>query len=254
MLLALDVGNSNTVIGAFEGAKLLVHWRLSTRRQGTSDEYGILLKGLFDFARLDFQQVAAVILSSVVPPLQGPLEEMSRQYFRTEPLVVGPGIKTGMPILYESPRDVGADRIVNAVAAFETYGGPSIVVDFGTATTFDAISARGEYLGGAICPGIGISAEALFQRAAKLPRVDIARPKGVIGRNTVASMQAGLFFGYLSLVEGIVTRMREELGGQATVVATGGLASLVLAESTLVDHVDPLLTLTGLRILYERNI
>ncbi len=253
MLLALDVGNTNTVIGVFDGPKLLVHWRLSTRRQGTSDEYGILLKGLFDFARLDFQQVSAVIISSVVPPLQGPLEEMSRQYFRAEPMGVGPGIKTGMPILYESPRDVGADRIVNAVAAFETYGGPCIVVDFGTATTFDAISVRGEYLGGAICPGIGISADALFQRAAKLPRVDIARPKTVIGKNTVVSMQAGLFFGYLGLVEGIVARMRDELGGQATVVATGGLASLVLAESTLVDHVDPLLTLTGLRILYERN-
>jgi len=253
MLLALDVGNTNTVIGVFDGQALLTHWRLSTRREGTRDEYGILIKGLFDFAGLAFQGVSAVIISSVVPPLQGPLEEMARQYFGLEPMVVGPGIKTGMPILYESPRDVGADRIVNAVAAFEAYGGPCIVVDFGTATTFDAISVRGEYLGGVICPGIGISSEALFQQAAKLPRVDILRPKVIIGRNTVGSMQAGLFYGYLSLVEGVVTRMRAELGGRAAVVATGGLAQLLLTESTAVDHVDPLLTLTGLRIIFERN-
>ncbi len=253
MLLALDVGNTNTVIGVFDGKALKVHWRLSTRREGTRDEYAMLIKGLFDFAGLPYERVSAVIMSSVVPPLQGPLEEMARQYFGVEPIVVGPGIKTGMPVLYESPRDVGADRIVNAVAAFEAYGGPCIVVDFGTATTFDAVSARGEYIGGVICPGIGISSEALFQHAAKLPRVDIARPKGVIGRNTVGSMQAGLFYGYLSLVEGVVARMRVELGGQAVTVATGGLAQLVLAESAAIDHVDPLLTLTGLRILFERN-
>jgi type III pantothenate kinase len=253
MLLALDVGNTNTVIGVFDGKALRAHWRLSTRREGTRDEYAMLIKGLFDFAGLPFERVAAVIMSSVVPPLQGPLEEMARQYVGVEPVVVGPGIKTGMPILYESPRDVGADRIVNAVAAFEAYGGPCIVVDFGTATTFDAVSARGEYIGGVICPGIGISSEALFQHAAKLPRVDIARPKGVIGRNTVGSMQAGLFYGYLSLVEGVVARMRAELGGRAVTVATGGLAQLVLAESAAIDHVDPLLTLTGLRILFERN-
>ena len=253
MLLALDVGNTNTVIGVFDGTALKVHWRLSTRRAGTSDEYGIFIKGLFDFAGLDFRAVTAVILSTVVPPVQAPLEEMSRQFFGAEAMIVGPGIKTGMPILYESPRDVGADRIVNAVAAFEAYGGPCIVVDFGTATTFDAISTKGEYQGGAICPGIGISAEALFQRAAKLPRVDIVKPKAVIGKNTVGSMQAGLYFGYLSLVEGIVARMREELGGRPKVIATGGLAQLVLGDSTLVDHVDPLLTLNGLRILFERN-
>jgi type III pantothenate kinase len=253
MLLALDVGNTNTVIGVFDDAALKVHWRLSTRRAGTSDEYGIFVKGLFDFAGLDFRAVTAVILSTVVPPVQAPLEEMSRQFFGVEPMVVGPGIKTGMPILYESPRDVGADRIVNAVAAFEAYGGPCIVVDFGTATTFDAISVKGEYLGGAICPGIGISAEALFQRAARLPRVDIAKPKAVIGKNTVGSMQAGLYFGYLSLVEGIVARMREEMGGRPTVIATGGLAQMVLGDSSVVDHVDPLLTLNGLKILYDRN-
>jgi type III pantothenate kinase len=253
MLLALDVGNTNTVIGVFDGVTLTVHWRLSTRRAGTSDEYGIFIKGLFDFAGLDFRAVTAVILSTVVPTVQGPLEEMSRQFFGVEAMVVGPGTKTGMPILYEPPRDVGADRIVNAVAAFEAYGGPCIVVDFGTATTFDAISGKGEYLGGAICPGIGISAEALFQRAAKLPRVDIVKPKAVIGKNTVGSMQAGLYFGYLSLVEGIVARMREEMGGRPKVIATGGLAQLVLGDSTVVDQVDPLLTLNGLRILYERN-
>ncbi|HWT80834.1 MAG TPA: type III pantothenate kinase, partial [Candidatus Methylomirabilis sp.] len=182
MLLALDVGNTNTVIGVFEDKTLLQHWRLSTRRDGTCDEYASLIKGLFDFSGLEFRRISAVILSSVVPPLQGPLEEMARQYFGVEAMVVGPGMRTGMPILYESPREVGADRIVNAVAAFEAYGGPCIVVDFGTATTFDAISARGEYLGGAICPGIGISAEALFQHAAKLPRVDITRPKVTIGK------------------------------------------------------------------------
>jgi type III pantothenate kinase len=253
MLLALDVGNTNTVIGVFDGTDLKAQWRLPTRRAGTSDEYGILIKSLFDFAGLNFRAITAVILSTVVPPIQGPLEEMSRQYFGAEALVVGPGIKTGMPILYEAPREVGADRIVNSVAAFEAYGGPCIVVDFGTATTFDAISARGEYLGGAICPGIGISAEALFQRAARLPRVEIVRPKSVIGRNTVGSMQAGLYYGYLGLVEGIVTRMKEELGGKPIVVATGGQAKLLLAGVALVDHVDPFLTLTGLRILYERN-
>jgi len=253
MLLALDVGNTNTVVGVFDGTTLKVHWRLSTRRAGTSDEYGIFIKSLFDFAGLDFRAVTAVILSTVVPTVQGPLEEMSRQFFGVEPMVVGPGIKSGMPILYDAPREVGADRIVNAVAAFEEYGGPCIVVDFGTATTFDAISAQGEYLGGAICPGIGISAEALFQRAAKLPRVEIARPRAVIGRTTVHSIQSGLYFGYLALVEGLVARMRHELGGTPKVIATGGLANLLLAGSSIVDRVDPLLTLTGLRILFERN-
>lgn len=254
MLLALDVGNTNTVIGVFEGKELRVHWRISTRREGTGDEYGILIKDLFDHAALSREKVSAVIVASVVPPLQLALEEMVRDYFHVEPLIVGPGIRTGMPILYDNPREVGADRIVNAVAAFEAYGGPCIVVDFGTATTFDAISARGEYLGGVIAPGIGISAEALFERAAKLPRIDIAKPKAVVGKNTVGSMQAGMYYGYLGLVEGIVTRMKAEMEGDPVVVATGGLSHLILAESKLVQHVDPLLTLTGLRILYERNL
>jgi type III pantothenate kinase len=254
MLLALDVGNTNTVVGIFEGKELRVHWRLSTRRDGTGDEYGILIKSLLDLADLPLGRISAVIIASVVPPLQSSLEEVAHRYFGIAPLVVGPGIKTGMPILYDSPREVGADRIVNAVAAFEAYGGPAIVVDFGTATTFDAVSAKGEYIGGIIAPGIGIAAEALFERTAKLPRIDIARPKSVVGKNTVASMQAGLFFGYLGLVEGIVTRIREEMGGNPVVVATGGLSHLILAESQSVHHVDPLLTLKGLRIIYERNL
>ncbi len=254
MLLAIDVGNTNVVLGIFAGRDLKVHWRLSTHREGTADEYGVLLKSLFDLSGLTFRDITAAIISCVVPPLHGPFDEMCQRYFGVTCLHVGPGIRTGMPILYDTPRDVGADRIVNAVAAYEAYGGPAIVVDFGTATTFDAITGKGEYLGGVIAPGIGIAAEALFERTAKLPRVEIARPKAVIGRNTVGSIQAGLFYGYLGLVEGIVTRMKEELGREAKVIATGGLAHLILAESKVVDHVDPLLTLTGLRILYERNL
>jgi len=254
MLLAFDVGNTNIVLGVFQGKDLLVHWRLSTRREGTVDEYVVLVMNLFRQADLSPGQIRAAILSSVVPPLTATLEEMIRQCFHVAPLLVEPGIRTGMPILYDNPKEVGADRIVNAVAAFEKYGGPAIVVDFGTATTFDVISARGEYIGGAIAPGIGISAEALFQRAAKLPRIDIVKPKAVIGKNTVGSMQAGIFYGYLSLVDGIVERMKAELGDEAVVVATGGLAHLILAESRTVDHLDPLLTLTGLRIIYEKNL
>ncbi|MDE2179734.1 MAG: type III pantothenate kinase [candidate division NC10 bacterium] len=254
MLLALDVGNTNTAVGIFEDKELRVHWRLSTRREGTGDEYGMVIGNLLRLAGLEPGQISALIIASVVPPLQSSLEEMALRYFRIAPLVVGPGIKTGMPILYDSPREVGADRIVNAVAAFETYGGPAIVVDFGTATTFDAISAKGEYMGGVIAPGIAIAAEALFERTAKLPRIDIAKPTSVVGKTTVASMQSGLFYGYLGLVEGIVTRMREEMGGDPIVIGTGGLVRLILAESPTVKHVDPLLTLTGLRIIYERNI
>src|SRR5574337_369726 len=253
MLLALDVGNTNTTVGLFEGKELRMHWRLSTRRDGTGDEYGMLISNLLHLAALKPEQISALILASVVPPLQSSLKEMAQRYFRVMPLVVGPEIKTGMPILYDRPREVGAGRIVNAVAALELYGGPAIVVDFGTATTFDAVSAQGEYLGGVIAPGIGIAAEALFERTAKLPRIDIARPTSVVGKTTVASMQSGLFFGYLGLVEGIVTRMRDEMGGNPVIIGTGGLAQLILAESPSIKHVDPLLTLTGLRIIYERN-
>lgn len=253
LLLALDVGNTNTVLGVFAGKDLRAHWRLATRREGTADEYGILLRSLFEAAGIPLADVGAAIVASVVPQLDGAMEAMCRQAFGRSPLWVGPGIRTGMPVLYDSPADVGADRIVNGVAAFEQYGGPAIVVDFGTATTVDAISAKGEYLGGAIAPGIAIAADALFQRAAKLPRVDVAKPKAVIGRNTVHSIQAGLYYGYLGLVSEIVRRTRAELGGKAVVVATGGLSHLILAEADFVDHVDPRLTLTGLRLLYERN-
>ncbi len=254
MLLAVDVGNTNIVLGLFEEKKLLQHWRLSTRRDGTADEYGILFTTLFTQSGLVPESVDAVIMASVVPPLQGALEEMCRNYFHRSPLMVGPGAKTGMPILYDNPREVGADRIANAVAAYELCGGPVIVVDFGTATTFDAISAKGEYVGGAIAPGLGISSEALFERAAKLPRIEIVKPTRVIGRNTVASMQSGIFFGYVGLVDGIVERMAAELGGEPHVIATGGLAHLILSDSRTVKRVDPLLTLTGLRLLYERNL
>jgi len=253
LLLALDVGNTNTVLGVFAGKDLKAHWRLTTRRDGTADEYGILLRSLFETAGIPLSAVGAVIVASVVPHLDGAMDAMCRHAFGCAPLWVGPGMKTGMPVLYDSPGDVGADRIVNAVAAFEQYGGPAIIVDFGTATTVDAVTAKGEYLGGAIAPGIGISADALFQRAAKLPRVDLAKPKGVIGRNTVHSIQSGLYYGYLGLVGEIVRRTKAELGGAAVVVATGGLSNLILSEADFVDHVDPLLTLTGLRLLYDRN-
>ncbi len=253
MLLAIDIGNTNIVLGLLHGEELVHHWRVGTRRDGTADEYGILLKNLFEVAGTPTSAVAGVIIASVVPPLEPIFEEMIRDYLQLTPLVVGPGIKTGMPILYDNPREVGADRIVNAVAAYEAYGGPAIVVDLGTATTFDAVSARGEYLGGVIAPGIGISAEILHERAAKLPRVDIARPKVVIGKNTVGSMQAGLFYGYMGLVDGIVHRMIKEMGREPTVIGTGGLAHLILAESETVKQIDPLLSLKGLQILYERN-
>lgn len=253
MLLVLDVGNTNISLGLFEGEDLLHHWRIASRREGTPDEYAILLRNLLEGVKVPLDAISAVMMASVVPPLDGTLEEMLRGLLKLPTLTVGPGTKTGMPVLYDNPREVGADRIVNAVATFAQYGGPAIVVDFGTATTFDAVSARGEYLGGIIAPGIGISAEALFERAAKLPRIEITRPRGVIGKNTVGSMQSGLFYGYLALVDGVVRRMQQEMGGTKVVVGTGGLAHLILADSETVDLVDPFLTLTGLRLLYERN-
>jgi type III pantothenate kinase len=253
MLLAIDIGNTNIALGLFRERDLQHHWRVSTRREGTADEYGILLKNLFELGGILPSAVTGVIIASVVPPLQPIFEEMARDRFKMGPLVVGPGIKTGMPILYDNPREVGADRIVNAVAAYEAYGGPAIVVDFGTATTFDAVSAKGEYLGGVIAPGIDISAEALFERAAKLPRVEIARPKVVIAKNTVGSMQAGLFYGYVGLVDGIVREMVKEMEREPVVIGTGGLAHLILAESVTVQRIDPFLTLKGLQILFDRN-
>jgi type III pantothenate kinase len=252
-LLTIDVGNTNTVLGVHEGEELKAHWRLTTRREQTADEYGILVRSLFAASSVDIGQMAGVALASVVPPLTSVVVALCRQYLGHEPLVIEPGVKTGMPILYEPPSDVGADRIVNGVAALATYGGPVIVVDFGTATTFDVVTKKGEYIGGVICPGIGISADALFQRAARLPRVDIKNPGKVIGRSTVGSIQSGLYFGYAAMVEGIIARIRAELGEPVRAVATGGLAESLAADIPSIEAVDPVLTLTGLRLIWTRN-
>lgn len=255
MLLAIDVGNTNIVIGVFRGEALIHSWRLTTIRERTSDELGILITSLCDRYEIRKTDIDGIVVASVVPPLTATLIAMVTEYFGRVPLLFEPAVNGGMPILYDNPREVGADRVVNGIAAFAAYGKglPIIVVDFGTATTFDAISAKGEYLGGVICPGPQISADALFQRAAKLPRIDVKKPARVIGTNTVASMQAGLFWGYVDMVEGLVRRMKAELGGAAVVVATGGLASIVAPESNLIEHVDPELTLRGLRLVWERQ-
>jgi type III pantothenate kinase len=259
MLLAIDVGNTNIVLGVFEGTRLAESWRLVTLRERTADEMGILVTHLFANRGVPLDRVSGIILASVVPPLTRTMEEMAERYFGHTPLTVDPGTNTGMPVLYSPASDVGADRVVNGVAAYEAYGratqSPVIVVDFGTATTFDAISAAGEYLGGVICPGIGISADALFQRAARLPRVDVRKPPAVIGDTTVRSMQSGLFFGYVSMVDGIVTRMRAELdrGKRSACIATGGMADIIASETTVIERVDPDLTLQGLRLIWERN-
>lgn len=253
MLLAVDIGNSNICLGVYDDKQLLNSWRLSTDRHKTVDEYGMILRQLFGMHDLKVSDIEAVAISSVVPPVTPVWEDTSRKYVRCSPLVIGPGVRTGMDLKYENPRDVGADRIVGAVAAYELYGGPCIVVDFGTATTFDAISANGQYLGGAIAPGIGISLEALFQRAAKLPRIELAAPKNVIGRNTVQAMQAGVVYGFAGQVEYIVNKIKAELGAKPFVVATGGLAPLIAAETPSIDKVDPLLVLEGIRIVWERN-
>ncbi len=253
MLLALDVGNTNILIGVFQGKNLKVNWRISTDLRKTPDEYGLLISNLFDCSNLSLNYIDGIIVSSVVPPLTSILNEMLLRFFNIEPILVEQGIETGMPVIFDNPGEIGADRIVNGVAAYELYGGPSIVVDFGTAITFDAISGRGEYLGGAITPGIGIATEALFQKAAKLPRIELAEASGAIGKSTVAGMQAGIVYGYIGQVEGIVSRMKKELGGKAYVIATGGEAKFIGTRTPLIDKVDLLLTLKGLRLLYCRN-
>jgi type III pantothenate kinase len=257
MLLAIDVGNTNIVLGVFVEDRLIQSWRLMTVRERTGDELGLLVEGLFASAALERSAVTGVILASVVPPLTGALKSMVERSFGRPVLGIEPGVDTGMPILYANPSEVGADRLVNGIAAFEAYGRgmnrPLVVVDFGTATTFDAISAKGEYLGGAICPGVQISADALFQRAARLPRIDVRKPERVVGQTTVGAMESGLFWGYVAMVEGLVRRMTDELGGVATSVATGGLASIIAPETPTIHHVEPDLTLHGLRLVWARH-
>jgi len=253
MLLAIDIGNTNIALGIFRGKELIHHWKIRTEREKTSDEYGLTLLNLFSLSGPKKSEIDSVIISSVVPPLTPIFQDLSQSLFRVKPVVVGPGLKTGMSILYENPLEVGADRVVGAVAAYEKHGGPCIVVDFGTATTFDAISSKGEYLGGAIAPGIQISAEALYLKTAKLPRIEIKKPGKAIGRTTVASMRSGLYFGYIGLVSRIIEEIRRELGGEATVISTGGFAAQISSELSSVDFYEPELVLEGLRILHDRN-
>ena len=253
MLLVIDVGNTNTVLGVFQERELIGHWRLETKSRQTADEYGILSRNLFALANIEFTIIHDIVISSVVPPLNSVLEQMALKYFKLKPLFVEPGVKTGISVLYEPPTDVGADRIVNAVAAYEKYGGPANVVDFGTATTFDAISMKGEYLGGEITPGPTISSETLFSRTARLPRVEMKAPPKVIGTSTIGSIQSGLYYGYIGLVDGILERMIAELGQNTVVIATGGYASLIGTETLRIRHIDPNLTLEGLLLIYEKN-
>jgi type III pantothenate kinase len=253
MILAVDIGNTNIGLGIFEEKNLIKNWNIRTETEKTCDEYGIIILNLLSLSGLSAEAIKSVVLSSVVPPLTPVFQELSLSLFKVKPLVVGPGLKTGMAILYENPLEVGADRVVAAVAAFEKYGGPCLVVDFGTATTFDAVSAKGEYLGGAIAPGIQISAQALYLKTARLPRIEIKKPNKAIGRTTVSSMQSGLYFGYVGLVSNIIDEIKKELGGKASVVSTGGFAAQISHEVDSIDFHEPYLALEGLRILHERT-
>ena len=253
MLLVIDVGNTNTVLGLFDGEKLVHDWRIRTVVDHTVDEYGMLIYNLYKTSRISSREIQDIIISCVVPPMLNILEPLCQKYFNIKPLIVGPGVKTGMPIFYDNPKEVGADRIVNAVAGFEKYKRDLIIVDFGTATTFDYVSNKGEYMGGCISPGIMISSEALFERAAKLPRVELSKPKSIVGKDTVSSMQAGIMYGYAGLVDGICERIKAEVKSDPLVVATGGLAKIVAPETKSINVVDDMLTLEGLRIIYLRN-
>ncbi|AFS79359.1 pantothenate kinase type III [Gottschalkia acidurici 9a] len=254
MILVCDVGNTNIVLGVYKGKKILKAWRISTDRNKTSDEYGVLIKQLFEYENLNMSEIESIVISSVVPTIMYALETMSSRYFKKDPIIIGPGVKTGINIKYDNPKEVGADRIVNAVAAYEKFGGPIIIVDFGTATTFCSISEKGDYIGGVISPGIVISSEALFQKASKLPRVELAKPKKVLNKNTINSMQSGIIYGYVGLVDYIVDKMEEELGVKSKeVIATGGLASIIASESKKITKIEKMLTLDGLRIIYEKN-
>lgn len=255
MILTMDIGNTNIKTALFDGLETVQYWRISTNRNMSSDEYGILLMNLFDHHRISVSEVTGIMISSVVPQINFTIEHMCRSYFGMDPLIIGPGIKTGINIKYENPRELGSDRIANAVAAYELYGGPCITIDFGTATNFGVISEKGEFLGGAICPGLKLAAEALTERTAKLPRFELTKPECVIGKNTISNMQSGIVFGYIGQINYLVERMKKELGDpSAKVIATGGLAVLVAGESNVIDVMDGLLTLKGLRLIYNKNV